>query len=68
MELVEGMSADSWFKQVLNADLKREELEKRRAEMAESAADFEGRLKGEIRTPWDMETSVVDKRTLTKAE
>lgn len=65
MELVEGMSYESWFKQSLNADLKQAKLDERRAEMADSAADFEGRFRGEIRTPWDMTVEVVDKRTLT---
>ncbi len=58
MELVEGMPAESWFKQALNADLKQAEIDQRREEMAESAADFEGRLRGEIRDPWDMTLAV----------
>ncbi|WP_141564411.1 hypothetical protein [Mycolicibacterium palauense] len=66
MELVEGLSAESWFKQSLNHDLSRAETERRRREMSESAADFEGRLRGDIRTPWDMTVSLAEKRTATE--
>lgn len=66
LELVEGLSGESWFKLVLNRDLEDAKREARRAEMQWSAADFEARLRGEIRDPWDMTVSVVDKHTITR--
>ena len=66
LELVEGLSAESWFKQALVADLKESEVEARRAEMEWSAADFEARLRGEVRDPWDMDVSLIDKHTITR--
>lgn len=66
LELVEGLSAESWLKQSLVADLKQSEADARRAEMQWSAADFEARLRGEVRDPWDMDTSLVDKHTITR--
>lgn len=64
--LIEGLSGDSWFKQSLNADLKEAAAQRRREQMAESAADFEGRLRGEIRDPWDMTVGLVEKHALTE--
>lgn len=66
MELVEGLPAESWFKQDLFADLKRDDINKRRAEMDWSAADFEARLRGEIRDPWDMTAGKVEKHVFVE--
>lgn len=63
MVLVEGLSAESWFKQRLVADLAREKAEKERAEMLAAHADIHGRLMGDIRSPYDMASSVVEKHT-----
>ncbi|MGE2733853.1 hypothetical protein [Mycolicibacterium vaccae] len=65
LELVEGLSSDSWFKQALNADLRRVKTDQRRAELRASTEDFEARLRGEYRDPFDRSVDLVDKHTLT---
>ena len=62
--LVEGMSAESWFKTCLVAALRREKADAEREAMLAAHADVHGRLLGEIRSPYEMTMSVVEKHAL----
>lgn len=65
MVLIEGLSAESWLKQSVNSDIAREKADAERAALLAAHADVHGRLMGEIRSPYDMSMSVVEKHSLT---
>ena len=64
LELVEGLSAESWFKQALNADMARQRTEAERDEMVAAAEHTRSLLLGETRIPHAMTLTVLDKHGL----